>query len=190
MCYSNSVGSKPVWALLWLFVAALLAGCVNDDPVSEPSLGVGDRCPRFELAMSDGSVLSSADFAGRRVMLVFFNTGCEDCRRELPEIQRVADRLEADGAASVGGVPEVICVSRGEGAESVAAYWRANGLTLPYSATGDDRVYRLFASSLIPRVYIIGVDSRIEASFAERLPSEAELYRLMRPEAGADDAGQ
>ncbi|MCM1070405.1 MAG: TlpA family protein disulfide reductase [[Clostridium] fimetarium] len=190
MCYSNSVRPAPVWALLWLFLAALLAGCVNDDSASEPALGVGDSCPRFELVLSDGTRVSSGDFAGRRVMLVFFNTGCEDCRRELPEIQCVADRLEADGSASVGGVPEVICVSRGEGAESVAAYWESNGLTLPYSASGDDRVYRLFASSLIPRVYIIGADSRIEASFAERLPSEAELYSLMRPGVGADGAGQ
>ena len=146
-----------------LLVAALFAGCVTDAAPEPPrSLGAGDRCPYFEVVLDDGRAVSTSSLAGRRVMIVFFNTSCADCRRELPEIQRVADGLGDDGS----GVPRVLCVSRGEGAGSVAAYWRDNGLTMPYSAQTDAAVYREFATSVIPRVYIIGADLVIEAAYA------------------------
>ena len=92
-----------------LLVAALFAGCVTDAAPEPPrSLGAGDRCPYFEVVLDDGRAVSTSSLAGRRVMIVFFNTSCADCRRELPEIQRVADGLGDDGS----GVPRVLCVSR------------------------------------------------------------------------------
>lgn len=156
-------------------IAALaLPSCVTDE-VEEPwSVGPGDECPRFDIVLDDGSRVATADLAGHRTMIVFFNTGCEDCRRELPVIQSVADRL-----GQHPGIPYIICVSRAEGSAAVGGYWAANGLTLPYSAQDDDAVYRRFADSVIPRVYIIGADLRIAAAYAERLPSADELLRQM-----------
>ena len=159
-----------------LLVAALFAGCVTDAAPEPPrSLGAGDRCPYFEVVLDDGRAVSTTNLAGRRALIVFFNTSCADCRRELPEIQRVADGLGDDGS----GVPRVLCVSRGEGAGSVAAYWRDNGLTMPYSAQTDAAVYREFATSVIPRVYIIGADLVIEAAYAEVLPPAGALLSQM-----------
>ncbi len=174
---------------MWLMAVVVVSGCVSEDPGEGAAIiGVGDPCPVFELEMADGSVVATSDFSGRRVMLVFFNTACEDCRRELPVIQRVAESLAGETEA---GLPRIICVSRNEPEASVAKYWRANGLTLPYSASGDDRVYRLFADAVIPRVYIIGEDLKIEAAYAETLPSAEELELLMRPDgASAWGAGQ
>ena len=159
-----------------LLVAALFAGCVTDAAPEPPrSLGAGDRCPYFEVVLDDGRAVSTSSLAGRRVMIVFFNTSCADCRRELPEIQRVADGLGDDGS----GVPRVLCVSRGEGAGSVAAYGRDNGLTMPSSAQTAAAVYREFATSEIPRVYIIGADLVIEAAYAEVLPPAGALLSQM-----------
>lgn len=163
-----------VAAALCAIAAVVLPSCVTDE-VKEPwSVGPGDECPRFEIVLDDWSRVATADLAGRRTMIVFFNTGCEDCRRELPVIQSVADRLGQDTA-----VPYIICVSRAEGSAAVGGYWAENGLTLPYSAQDDDAVYHRFASSVIPRVYIIGADLRIVAAYAERLPSADELLRQM-----------
>ncbi len=185
------VGRK--WGQLVAMVAAIFAtgmlvvGCVNDDDDSSRALSAGDKCPIFEVTLSDGRVVSTSDLAGRLTMIVFFNTECEDCRRELPVIQRVADALAAQSASGLQGqhaeadeVPRVICVSRAEGEASVAAYWAANGFSLPYSAQTDAKVYRLFAESVIPRIYIIGADLSIVAAYAERLPAEGTLLELMR----------
>ena len=167
---------------LCAIAAVALPSCVTDE-VGEPwSVGPGDECPRFDIVFDDGSRVATADLAGHRTMIVFFNTGCEDCRRELPVIQSVADRLGhgAEGEAGLGrGIPYILCVSRAEGSAAVGGYWAANGLTLPYSAQDDDAVYRRFADSVIPRVYIIGADLRIAAAYAERLPSADELLRQM-----------
>ena len=60
---------------------------------------------------------------------------------------------------------QMVAISRAEDAESVAAYWKENGLSMPYSAQTDRRVYELFASSLIPRVYYCspqGIVTRID----------------------------
>lgn len=169
-------------AALCAIAAVALPSCVTDE-VKEPwSVGSGDECPRFDIVLDDGSRVATADLAGRRTMIVFFNTGCEDCRRELPVIQSVADRLGQETAGGPGqdsGIPYIICVSRGEGSAAVGEYWAANGLTLPYSAQDDNAVYRRFADSVIPREYIIGADLRIVAAYAERLPSADELLRQM-----------
>ena len=61
----------------------------------------------------------------------------------------------------------------------MAAYWRDNGLTMPYSAQTDAAVYREFATSVIPRVYIIGADLVIEAAYAEVLPPAGALLSQM-----------
>ncbi len=169
-------------AALCAIAAVVLPSCVTDE-VKEPwSVGPGDECPRFDIVLDDGSRVSTVDLAGRRTMIVFFNTECEDCRRELPVIQSVADRLGPETAGETPqapGIPYIICVSRAEGSAAVEEYWAANGLTLPYSAQDDDAVYRRFASSVIPRVYMIGADLRIAAAYAERLPSTDELLRQM-----------
>ena len=95
-------------------------------------------------------------------MIVFFNTGCIDCQKELPVVQAVYDRCRIDYPDV-----EVICISRNEGKESIEKYWRENGLSIPYSAQDDNRVYSLFASSVIPRIYIYSPDLRITAVFTD-----------------------
>lgn len=179
--------SRLVLPVVAFFALMAATGCVNDDDGDKWSIRVGESAPTFEVVLDNGASVSTADLAGRKTMLVFFNTDCEDCRRELPEIQRVADQLAADGSGALAGqtpqgdaVPRVICISRAEGAASVERYWALNGLTLPYSAQNDAAVYRLFAESLIPRVYIIGGDLKISAAYAETLPKAEELLRLMR----------
>lgn len=170
-----------------LLIIIGVQGCVNDNDEAPRSVAVGSDCPQFSVILSDGIRVSTPALAGRKTMIVFFNTSCGDCRRELPEIQKVADELARDGAGSLagsddveGGIPRVFCVSRAEGDESVAAFWYVNGLTLPYSAQSDAAVYNLFASAVIPRVYIIGADLKISASYAETLPKAEELLKLMR----------
>ncbi len=58
----------------------------------------------------------------------------------------------------------MLAISREENEESVAAYWAANGLLIPYSPQEDRRIYNLFATSIIPRIYFCrdGIVTRID----------------------------
>lgn len=130
-----------------------LASCVRDPRPDGPETAPGDLLPEFSVTMDDGSVLSTSALEGSVSVLVFFHTGCPDCREELPVVQRVYEEF---GARIV-----LACISREQGAAEIEAYWRENGLSLPYSAQEDRAVYSLFAYSGVPRVYVSGPDLRV-----------------------------
>jgi methylamine dehydrogenase accessory protein MauD len=52
----------------------------------------GQSAPDFTLPSVAGSEVALHDFAGRRVLLVFTQTGCEPCHEIVPELQRLDDR--------------------------------------------------------------------------------------------------
>lgn len=148
--------------VLSAFLSILLSSCVTDkdDPVW--SLQEGGSLPQFSVSLNDGRTVTTESMRGKKGMIVFFNTGCIDCQKELPVVQAVYDRCRIDYPDV-----EVICISRNEGKETIEKYWRENGLSLPYSAQDDNRVYSLFASSVIPRIYIYSPDLKITATFSD-----------------------
>lgn len=149
-------------------MCVLMSGCIKDELPEEHSLQPGDRVPAFSVTMSDGSTFRSSELQGKRGMIVFFNTECPDCRRELPKVQQAYDRVKDDPDY------KVICIAREEEKEEIAAYWSENGLTLPYSPQSDRSVYNLFATVSIPRVYITNQDSVIEAVYDDTTPFDPD----------------
>ncbi len=151
--------------IIFRFVAAAVlmavaGGCVGDDE-GRSVVAVGDRVPEFSVVMDDGSVLTSAMLRGGESMIVFFTTTCGDCRRELPRI---------DAYAAAHPEVRVVCIARSESEADIAAFWQAENLTLPYSPQPDDKVYRLFATAGVPRVYCVDADLRITAVYVEEFP--------------------
>ena len=139
-------------ALHTLFIALIvcLAGCVGEKEEPEWYLRPGDALPQFEVTTIDGRTVSSADSYNAPMVIVFFNTTCPDCRRELPVFQKQYEENL--------NLPETeqsiyICISREEGAADVERYWTENNLTLPVSPQPDRRIYSLFASIGIPRIF-------------------------------------
>ena len=130
-------------------LAALAAACVYHQPDGQ-GIETGDRLPAFVVTMDDGSSLSSGDLLGAPSLLVFFHTTCPDCRRTLPVVQQAYEKY--------GGNARFVAISRAQGAAEIKSWWQQNGITLPFSAQEDRKVYELFASSRIPRIYIC--DSR------------------------------
>jgi methylamine dehydrogenase accessory protein MauD len=49
----------------------------------------GKKAPDFALPSADGLEISLHDFAGRKVLLVFTQSGCAPCRTVIPELNRV-----------------------------------------------------------------------------------------------------
>ena len=134
-------------------VAALMAAaCIRDRMPEGADLRPGDTLPSFRVTMNDGSKISSGNLRGKVSVIVFFHTGCPDCRQELPVIQRIYNLYGSSGDVTV------CCISREESASGISAYWQENGLTMPYSAQEDRSVYSLFASTGVPRVYISSGD--------------------------------
>ena len=162
----KNLGSRilpPILRTLILLIACVFSGCINDDS-PEPeggmwSLQVGDRCPEFSVLTDKGDIVRNAAIKGRGAVIIFFNTSCSDCQRELPKMQQIYEQYLQD-ASSV----QWVCIAREEDANSIAAYWEKHGLTMPYSPQTDRKIYNLFANSEIPRVYVISPECIITST--------------------------
>lgn len=174
---------KWIQIFLGVFFGCLCVSCIRDEvPAGTDIVGPGDGLPDFSVVLNDGSVLSRESLKGKVAVLVFFYTGCPDCQKELPVIQRLYE--ECASSAEV-----CICaISREEGEAEVASYWQAHALTIPYSAQEDRRVYALFSTSGVPKVYVCGPDGKVISVYSDNpiatyseLKEDVEKARIFSP---------
>ncbi len=106
-----------VLALAFLVVGTLRArGIVNwrldQLELTRPSrlgrdgLKVGKKAPDFTLPSATGGEVSLHEFAGRRVLLVFTQSGCGPCHAMAPEFKRVHDQGEHQVLVVNNGEPD------------------------------------------------------------------------------------
>ncbi len=146
------------FVILFIMSSIVLCSCVNNAPEQGSRYDVGDYIPAFQVTTSTGEVVSDKTLLGGKAMIMFFHTSCSDCQNALPIVQKFY--LKHDDY-------KVICISRGQHAQSVAEYWNQHELTLPYSAQEDKAVYNIFAVSVIPQIYIIDEKGVIVEHFDE-----------------------
>ena len=99
----GAIALASLAALLFpsLPVANLFSGPTNvaviralvPDPAARPA--IGERAPNFQWNAPDGTTKTLADLRGKPVVITFWATWCEPCRREMPAMQRVAGSTDA-----------------------------------------------------------------------------------------------
>jgi thiol-disulfide isomerase/thioredoxin len=96
--------------LLFLIVTAVgLVGC-NQHSASPPqpkeaviAAGeIGSRLPDFSVKDLQGHSLSSADLRGKVVLVDFWATWCQPCKKEMPGYQKLLDRYGYRGVVVIG----------------------------------------------------------------------------------------
>ena len=156
---------SALWSLL-IVACACVVSCIGDDESSAngaQEITVGDSLPAFRVRLMDGEWVSRDSLQGRRSVVCLFNTGCPDCRQELPVVDSLFRRH--------GGEADVrfVAIAREEEAETIWAFWDEQKLTLPFSAQPDRTVYSLFAVSRIPRIYLSGPDGIVRFIHTDQL---------------------
>jgi thiol-disulfide isomerase/thioredoxin len=143
-------------------VAALLAGFyLSAEYFAEPlpasrlsagSVMVGSQRPEFRLGSSTGEFVTPDDFSGKTLLLNFWATWCEPCRREMPMLVDLQKEYSAEGLQVVGvalddvqqvrkfvetyGISYPILMGAGDVMETSTAYGNVDGV-LPYSVLVD-----------------------------------------------------
>ena len=111
---------------------------------------VGERLPDFSVQTFDGKSLSRASFAGKPLLLVFWNTWCSDCMRELPEINRLVTKYAPRGLAVLA-----VNTALNDNEGKARAYWNKNAYLFP---SGFDRSFELgttFKVRGVPTVFLV-----------------------------------
>lgn len=155
-----------------------MLSCIGEDEpiVVKDVVDVGDRVPAFSVTLSDGSVFDSQTGDSTLKIIAFFDTECKDCQSFLPELQVVVDALRKKNNRWHGVSVQYCAIAREQTAAVVQAYWKENGLSIPFVAQGNRELYHKFARSVVPRVYVVGRNGRIVMKFDDNpVPTRHDL---------------
>ena len=156
-----------------LFVCTT-TGCITENEPQGPSIKVGESLPAFSVEMNNGEVISTSSLSGKVPVIVFFNTDCSDCQRELPVIQELWEDYQSTPEVSI------VLIAREESEEQIDEYWKKNNLTMPYSPQDNRDIYSLFAPSVIPRIYIADRTGKIVMAYDDSdMPSLSALKQVI-----------
>lgn len=92
----------------WLLCIALvgLVACHSASPPQPPKHVVageiGSSLPDFSVNDLQGHALSSADLPGNVVLIDFWATWCQPCKKEMPGYQKLADEYGSRGFLVIG----------------------------------------------------------------------------------------
>lgn len=72
-------------------------------PTKQVAAGeIGSRLPDFSVADLQGHLLLSADLRGKVVLVDFWATWCQPCKKEMPGYQKLADEYASHGLVVIG----------------------------------------------------------------------------------------
>jgi peroxiredoxin len=169
---------KNVLLIILSFIVCI--SCSESDVVHTSGedysvIHTGNSLPAFSVTASDGTVYTDRSLRGTVAVIVFFNTDCSDCRKELPQINTAYKALLNNKLV------RFIAISRAQIAADVAAYWSKEELGIPYSAQSDRSVYSMFATQGIPRIYIADPSGNIRfVSSDTDMPDAATLIGAIK----------
>jgi thiol-disulfide isomerase/thioredoxin len=156
--------------------------CAGCRPAAHPAIGLPvGSLQLVPLANPEGQ---PPKFAGKVTVLNFWGTWCPPCRRELPGLARLAERLANEPAF------QLVAVSCGAGgpddpekhAAITAEFLAEERLLIDMWGDPDGFVRMLFAErfgfTAFPTTYLIGADGRIRNVWVGyRRSDEAEMAR-------------
>jgi len=132
------------------------------------------QAPDFSLPALSGETVRLGDLAGRLVLVNFWATWCRPCVHEMPTLDRLAERLGAQGLS-------VLAVSMDMGPPRlVADFVRGYGWKMPVLLDTLSEVGDRYAVRVVPTTYLIGPDGAILGrAFGPRQWDGPEAMALM-----------
>ncbi|PDW03317.1 redoxin domain-containing protein [Candidatus Viridilinea mediisalina] len=146
--------------------------------------------PEFTLQTLDGTPLSLSDFQGQVVLLNFWGTWCEPCKRELPALEQAHQQYHEQGLVVIGVNLTHSERAQGGDAATVQAFLEQFGVTYPNvldlegAVTNAYRVFPLPTSFFVDQTGYIRYVHIGELRFQD---VEARFLELLRRAHGEAD---
>jgi len=111
---------------------------------------VGTRVPDFAVHTLAGDNLSRASLAGRPLLLVFWNTWCTTCAKELPKVSRIQEKFAPRRLT-------VLAINTGlnDSENKARAYWQKHGYTFPVAYDHSFQLGESFKVMGVPTVILV-----------------------------------
>ena len=174
----------------------LLAGCSSDPLAEQYREGSGkgfiagdgswteipadDRgaAVAWSGTVENGEPVSSADYAGQVVVLNFWYASCAPCRAEAPDLQKLSEQFDGQGASFLG-------VNVRDRAANAIAFSDTYGITYPSVMDVDDGSLQLaFSGSIppnaVPTTLVLDESGRVAARILGRVSSPSILETFIR----------
>ena len=175
-------GAVAAGVVLALFVVVLATRePATNRSVDSPLLGKPAK-PLAGDSMLDGDAFDLRDEAGRWVLVNFFATWCEPCRKEHPELVRFSqDHQVADDA-------RVVSVVFQDEPDDVERWFRDNGGDWPVIDSPDGSIVVDWSVSGVPESYLVDPSGGVRAKIVGGIDAD-KLDELLRRAQAQDEAG-
>jgi peroxiredoxin len=156
-----------------LIFAVFAVGCgtvIEGFPTHEESsiVVVGDVAPDFTATLLGGESVTLAELRGEVVLLVLFSHECPDCKMFLDDMQASKSEFDELGV-------RILAIERDGNAEQVAAYMAENGYGFDVAVDENRAIYNLYATTYVPRAYLIDREGVVVCATIEYDASYIEL---------------
>ncbi len=151
------------WAVLSLFPA--VAQSSSKSTVSSLPAPLAERppAPDFKLIDTQGKAHSLSDYRGKVVLINFWATWCEPCRKEMPSLQRAWEYLRPKGGV-------VLAINYGDSGPVIDQFLKEAPVNFPVLLSVDDDLLTQWSVKGLPMTFVIDPQGRI----AYRIPGDLE----------------
>jgi thiol-disulfide isomerase/thioredoxin len=147
------------------FLAHCLLALLLLADVPAEAVESGGRMPPFALKTFDDVRITEATFDGKPLVLVFWNTWCTDCRRELPVIERLAS-----GYGPLGLDFLAVNTAINDSEAKARAYWSKHGFSIPAAYDQTFEAGDAFSVRGVPTIFVF--DAQGKAVFKGAIPPD------------------
>lgn len=129
-----------------------LGSVVEFSAAGGAGLAAGELAPDFMLQSLDGMPIRLSDYRGQTVVLNFWASWCEPCKKEMPEMQHYYEELTADADVEILAVN---LTDQDSGLDKVEAFTQEYGLTFPIPLDKEGQVREIYGVLTIPTTFLI-----------------------------------
>jgi len=159
------------WRTLRLLCAAsLLGSCLVAGRAAAAGPRAGEPAKSFELVDATGTKVRLVDLRGKVVLLDFWASWCEPCLKELPELEKLHQRLASKGVVVVG----VNIDNQRQNAQALMAKFK---LTFKVLLDPAGKVVELYDPPKMPTSYVIDADGVVRY-VSEGFSGAADVQKL------------
>lgn len=135
----------------------------------------GNRAPDFTLKSLDGKTVTLSELQGNKVLLNFWATWCEPCKKEMPYIQAVHEAWRQKGVVVLA-----VAVNQGnQSLEGVKLFIQDNKYTFTVVFDAEKKVAGLYQVSEIPKTVFIDVDGIVRQVRLGEFASQQEIEDIL-----------